>query len=96
MLFGIGYGDNMDKAKGLIEDIVKADDRVLDKPPYQIFIESLGDSSVNIKVRMWTKNEDYWNVWLEMSEKVKKTFDSNGVSIPFPQRDVHLFKTENS
>jgi small conductance mechanosensitive channel len=94
MLFGIGYGDNMDKAKGLIEDIVKADERVLDKPPYQIFIESLGDSSVNIKVRMWTKNEDYWNVWLEMSEKVKKTFDSNGVSIPFPQRDVHLYKTE--
>lgn len=94
MLFGIGYGDNMDKAKSLIEEIVKADNRVLDKPPYQIFIESLGDSSVNIKVRMWTKNEDYWNVWLEMSEKVKKTFDSNGVSIPFPQRDVHLYKTE--
>jgi len=94
MLFGIGYGDNMDKAKGLIEDIVKADDRVLDKPPYQIFIESLGDSSVNIKVRMWTKNENYWNIWLEMSEKVKKAFDSNDVTIPFPQRDVHLFKTE--
>jgi len=95
MLFGIGYGDNMDKAKELIEEIVKADSRILDKPPYQIFIESLGDSSVNIRARMWTKNEDYWNVWLEMSEKVKKTFDSNGVTIPFPQRDVHLFKADN-
>ena len=95
MLFGIGYGDNMDKAKSLIEDIVKAESRVLNKPPHQIFIESLGDSSVNIKVRMWTKNEDYWDVWLGMSEKVKKTFDANGVTIPFPQRDVHLYKTDS-
>ena len=80
----------MDKAKALLEEIVKADDRVLAEPSYQIFVENLNNSSVDIRVRMWTKPENYWDIWIDMSEKVKKTFDSNGVSIPFPQRDVHL------
>jgi small conductance mechanosensitive channel len=94
MLFGIGYGDSMDKAKGLLEELVAADGRILKDPKHIIFVENLNDSSVDIRMRMWVKTENYWPVWLDMTEKVKKTFDSNGVSIPFPQRDVHLHQVK--
>lgn len=90
MLFGISYGDNMDKAMGLLHDIVKADDRILTDPSPVIFVETLNNSSVDIKVRMWTVIENYWAVYVDMTGKVKASFDANDITIPFPQRDVHM------
>ncbi len=92
MEFGIGYEDDIDKAKGLLNDLVSADDRILKEPaaPF-IVVSSLGDSSVNFTVRVWTKKENYWGVYFDTHEKVKKLFDEKGVSIPFPQTDVHLY-----
>lgn len=95
MEFGIGYSDDIDKAKEIILKILSNDDRVLKDPAPQVVVGSLGDSSVNIKVRPWTKKEDYWGFYFDMTENVKKKFDEEGVSIPFPQRDVHLFQQSN-
>lgn len=90
--FGIGYNDDIDKAKQIILQLLSSDNRVLTETPPQIIVGSLGDSSVNIKVRAWVKKEDYWDFFFDMTENVKKKFDQEGVSIPFPQRDVHLFQ----
>lgn len=92
MEFGIGYGDDMEKAKKLIVEILDQDERVLKDPEPLIAVATLGDSSVGIRVRPWTKTEDVWPLYYDLTQKVKETFDSNGISIPFPQRDVHLFK----
>lgn len=92
MEFGIGYSDDIDKAKSIILRLLSNDDRVLKDPVPQIVVGSLGDSSVNIIVRPWTKKEDYWGFYFDMTENVKKAFDAEGISIPFPQRDVHLFQ----
>jgi len=92
MVFGIGYSDDIDKAKDIILQLLSSDKRVLKDPVPQIVVSSLGDSSVNITVRPWAKKEDYWGLYFDMTEKVKKKFDAEGVSIPFPQRDVHLFQ----
>ena len=90
--FGIGYGDDYDRAKSVLSSLLEADPRVLKTPEYFIALASLGDSSVNITVRAWTKTEDYWGVFFDMNEKVYKTFPSAGLNIPFPQMDVHLHK----
>jgi small conductance mechanosensitive channel len=92
MLFGIGYGDDIDKAKKVIMDLVVKDERILKDPAPQIKLKELGNSSVNLTVRMWAKSKDYWNIYFDMQENVKKGFDKNKISIPFPQRDVHLYK----
>lgn len=92
MVFGIGYGDDIDKAKKIIADILESDSRVLKDPATQIVVSELADSSVNITVRPWVNSSDYWGLYFDVTEKVKKTFDDQGVSIPFPQTDVHLFK----
>lgn len=94
MTFGIGYGDDIDKAKQVIKQCLDEDDRVLAEPAPRIAVGSLGDSSVNIIVRPWTKTDDLWPVYWDMHEKIKKAFDREGISIPFPQRDVHLYKEE--
>lgn len=91
LVFGISYGDDIKKAKDLLEQIVKADERVLAEPAYNIRVGSLGDSSVNILVRPWVKTDDYWGVYWDFQEKVKLEFDKAGISIPFPQRDVHIY-----
>lgn len=90
--FGIGYGDNIDKAKDVLLKLANEDTRVLkeDNPP-MVAVEALADSSVNLKLRTWVKSEDYWGLYFDMTEKVKKAFDKSGISIPFPQRDVHLY-----
>jgi small conductance mechanosensitive channel len=90
--FGIGYGDNIDKAKDILLKMAQKDDRVLkeDNPP-QVMVEALGDSSVNLKLRTWVKSEDYWSLFFDVTENVKKQFDAAGISIPFPQSDVHLY-----
>jgi len=90
--FGIGYGDDLKKAKLVLEDIMKEDPRVLSEPAPFVGVGELGDSSVNFVFRPWVKSEDYWDVYFDMHEKVKLTFDEKGISIPFPQRDIHLFQ----
>ena len=91
MSFGIGYSDDIDKAKKIIRDTIFTDARVLNEPaePFLV-VGELGDSSVNLTVRVWLNAADYWPLYFEMQEKIKKEFDANGVSIPFPQRDVDI------
>lgn len=91
MVFGIGYGDDMDKARKIITDVIDNDPRVLKDPPPKIAVLALGDSSVDFAVRPWVKVPDYWDLWFDVTETIKKRFDAEGVSIPFPQRDVHLY-----
>lgn len=95
LTFGIGYDDDLKLAKSVLEDIIKADERVLADPAPFVGVKELGDSSVNFAFRPWVKSEDYWNVHFDMMEKVKLTFDEKGISIPYPQMDVHLNKIEN-
>lgn len=91
MVFGIGYGDDMDKARKIITDVIDNDPRVLKDPPPKIAVLALGDSSVDFAVRPWVKVSDYWDLWFDVTETIKKRFDADGVSIPFPQRDVHVY-----
>ena len=90
--FGIGYTDDIDKAKEILLKMAQGDDRVLkdDNPP-EVMVEALADSSVNLKLRTWVKSEDYWSLFFYITENVKKQYDAAGISIPFPQRDVHLY-----
>jgi small conductance mechanosensitive channel len=90
MIFGIGYDADLLKAKSVLRAIVDNDERILKEPEVLIAIAELADSSVNIIVRPWVKSGDYWPVFWDMQEKVKLTFDQQGISIPFPQMDVHL------
>jgi small conductance mechanosensitive channel len=92
MVFGIGYGDDINKARSILENLVAQDDRILDDPPVKIAVVELADSSVNFIVRPWVKSEHYWDVYFEMTENVKKHFDAEDISIPFPQRDVHVYR----
>lgn len=92
MVFGIGYSDDIDKAKNIIKNILENDSRVLKDPATQIAVSELADSSVNFTVRPWVNSADYWGVYFDTHEAVKKKFDEMGVSIPFPQTDVHLFQ----
>lgn len=88
--FGIAYGDNYDVAKTTISEMLKADERVLKTPETFIALHSLGDSSVNIIVRAWVETEDYWDLYFDINERVYKTFPTVGLSIPFPQMDLHI------
>lgn len=92
MEFGIGYSDDMDKAIELIKEVLAEDDRILPEPETLIAISELADSSVNIRVRPWTSTSDVWPLRYDLTKRVKEKFDENGVSFPFPQRDVHLFQ----
>lgn len=92
MVFGIGYGDDLLKAKKVLEQLIAEDERILDEPAPVVGVSSLGDSSVNFTIRPWVKKEDYLAVLWSFNEKVKLRFDEEGISIPFPQMDVHLFK----
>ena len=89
-IFGIGYNDDIKKAKNILERIVTEDDRVLKDPAPVVAVSELADSSVNFVVRPWVKTTDYWAVYFDITEKVKLTFDNEGISIPFPQQDVHM------
>ncbi len=96
LVFGIGYDDDIKKAKALIEQTMAADDRILADPAPAILVVELADSSVNLAVRPWCNSADYWAVRSDLLENVKAAFDSNGISIPFPQRDVHLHQVESA
>jgi len=90
LVFGIGYGDDIRKARETLEKILADDPRVLKDPPPTVAVLELADSSVNFAVRPWVNSGDYWAVFFDLTEKVKTTFDAQGISIPFPQRDVHM------
>jgi small conductance mechanosensitive channel len=94
MVFGISYDDDLRKAKKLLEEIIAADDRVLSDPPPVIALGELADSSVNFLVRPWANAEDYWGLLWDTTETVKLRFDEAGISIPYPQMDVHMNKGE--
>lgn len=90
--FGVSYGDDLIQVKQILSDIVAADERILKEPSVDIFIAEHGASSINILVRPWVNSEDYWQVYFGLTEKVKLAFDEEGITIPFPQRDVHLYQ----
>jgi small conductance mechanosensitive channel len=92
MVFGIGYEDDIDKAKQVISEILAADDRILKDPAPQVALSELADSSVNFVARPWVKTGDYWGVFFDTTEAVKKRFDAEGISIPYPQSDVHVYQ----
>lgn len=94
MTFGISYGDDFEKAKAILASIIEADERCLKDPAPTIRVAEFGDSSVNIVCRPWVKPSDFWNVVFDTHETVKKRFDAEGISIPFPQRDVHLYQAK--
>ena len=93
MVFGIGYGDDLKKAKDVLTDIVSSHPLVLPEPEPVIAVSELADSSVNFVMRPWVKTPDYWTVLFEITETVKLRFDQEGISIPFPQMDVHMQKS---
>lgn len=92
MTAGIGYGEDMSKAKGILMEILESHPKVLKDPAPTVAVSELGDSSVNFVVRPWVQAEDYWTVWFEVTQSIKERFDAQGVSIPFPQRDVHFYQ----
>jgi small conductance mechanosensitive channel len=96
MVFGIGYDDDIKKAKEMIEKVLSEDSRILAEPTYQVAVSNLGDSSVDLVVRPWVKVEDYWGVKFHTLERLKLEADAAGISIPFPQRDVHLFEEKKA
>lgn len=89
--FGIGYGDDLDKAYAVLRRLLSEDERILNDPEPFIALGELADSSVNITVRAWVNAADYWGVFFSMNEEVYKTFEKEGLSIPFPQRDIHVY-----
>ena len=93
LVFGISYNDNIDKAKTVMQKIIDADSRILKDPVSFIALKELADSSVNFVVRAWVNSADYWGVFFDMQESVKKTFDKEKISIPYPQMDVHVNQT---
>ena len=92
MVFGIGYDDDIDKAQKILEEIVTGHELVLKEPEAVVKLHELGDSSVNFICRPWVKPEDYWAVYWDVTRDVKRRFDAENVSIPFPQRDVHIYQ----
>jgi small conductance mechanosensitive channel len=90
LVFGIGYGDSIERAQQVLEEVVANHPLVLEDPAPNIRVSELADSSVNFIVRPWTKTGDYWTVYWDLHRAVKEAFDANGISIPFPQTDMHL------
>lgn len=90
MVFGIGYDDDLRKAKALLHQIIADEPRILADPAPLIAVSELADSSVNFAVRPWVQTADYWDVFFTITEQVKLAFDDNGISIPYPQMDVHV------
>ena len=94
LVFGIGYDDNIGQARDIIKSVIDADERILKDPEAAIVVGELGDSSVNINVRPWVNSADYWAVRGDLLETVKIRFDEVGISIPYPQQDVHMHEVK--
>jgi len=90
--FGIAYGDSVDKARKILFNLFKEEKRILTDPSYFVGLSEMADSSVNLTARAWVKGEDYWDVFFDINEKTYNAFNAEGISIPFPQMDVHLQK----
>jgi len=95
MTFGIGYSDDIPKAEKVLTDIVVSHEKVLKDPEPVVRLHTLGESSVDFIVRPWSKTEDYWEVYWDVTREVKRRFDEEGISIPFPQRDVHIYQDKS-
>ncbi|MBU1216587.1 mechanosensitive ion channel [bacterium] len=89
LTFGIGYGDDLKLAKETLMQIISTHEKVLAEPEPFVAVSALAESSVNFTVRAWVKTDDYWDVYFDLTEKVKLAFDEKGISIPFPQMDIH-------
>jgi len=96
LTFGVGYSDDIDQVKAVIKDVLSQDERILAEPATVVGLMTLGESSVDFVVRPWVKSEDYWAVLFDLNERMKKRFDAEGISIPFPQRDVHIIESVKS
>ena len=94
MVVGVSYEDDLDKVRATIDELIAADERILSDPAPTVAVSELADSSVNFVVRPWVKSADYWGVMFDLTEAIKKRFDKEGISFPFPQQDVHLYKAE--
>ena len=92
LVVGVGYDANLDRTRQVLTAILKDDQRILNEPAPLIGVVELADSSVNFVVRPWVKTEDYWSVYFDLNERIKKRFDAEGITIPFPQRDVHIYE----
>jgi small conductance mechanosensitive channel len=96
LVVGVGYEDDLAKVKSVLSDIIAKEDRVLADPEPLVAVSELADSSVNLVVRVWVKSSDYWAVTFAMNETIKLRFDQEGISIPYPQQDVHMFEHKNA
>ena len=94
MTFGIGYSDDISKAERVLTEVVTGHEKVLEDPAPVIRLHELGDSSINFVVRPWSATDDYWDVYWDVTREVKYRFDAEGISIPFPQRDVHIYRED--
>lgn len=90
---GVGYDDDIDKVRSTLQNLIDADERILKDPSSLIAVSELADSSVNFTVRIWVNSADYWGVYFGLTEAIKKRFDAEGISFPYPQQDVHLIKS---
>jgi small conductance mechanosensitive channel len=95
MVVGVSYSDDIDKVRKTLEELIAAEERILPDPAPTIAVSALADSSVNFVVRPWVKTSDYWGVMFDLTEAIKKRFDKDGISFPFPQQDVHLYKEKS-
>jgi len=96
MVIGVSYADDLSKVMSVLNDMIASDERVLQEPEPFVGVSELADSSINFVVRPWTKSSDFWQFKCDFQKAVKERFDAEGISIPFPQRDVHLFQENNA
>jgi len=90
LVVGVSYEDDLKKAKQVIETVLAGDERVLEEPSPTVAVVEMGDSSVNFVVRPWVKSEEYWNAYFDITAKIKLSLDQNDITIPYPQRDIHI------
>ena len=91
LVIGISYTDDIDKTLKVLSELLQNDERILDDPAHQVMVKELADSSVNINLRCWTNRENYWSLRFDLTKQAKQRLDEYDISIPFPQRDVHLY-----
>ena len=96
LVVGVGYEDDLIKVKSVLADIISKETRALTDPEPLVAVSELADSSVNLVVRVWVKSADYWGVTFDMTEAIKLRFDQEGISIPYPQQDVHMFERKSA
>ena len=96
MVIGVSYSDDLAKVKEVLTSILASDERILPEPAPTIGVSALGESSIDFVVRPWVKSSDYWPTLFHLNQTIKETFDREGISIPFPQRDVHLFPADKA